>query len=123
MTVSFSQHSFGLVLRRTIFTANTSICKRLSKGEMVLPNNKTAAKELSKTHKNEFLGGQNDLKVQMTAADNITYANKTKYDVFIVERFSYCMKDYFNGYVTFDEALENFYNNLSYTFPELKIKK
>lgn len=105
------------------FTANTSICKKLAKDELLLPNNKTAAKALSKTYKNEFLGGQNDLKVQMTAADNITYANKTKYDLIIVEQFSYCMKDYFNGYVTYEDALENFYNNIQVYYPELKIKK
>lgn len=105
------------------FTANTEICKKLGKGEKFLPNNKTAAKALSKSNKNTFLGGQNDIKVQMEAAENIIATNRTTYDFLCYERFPQYMRDYFSGYYTFDEAMNYFYEHIKTIYPDPKIKK
>ena len=83
----------------------------------------TQASALAKSYKNTFLGGQNDIKVQMEAAEDISAVNRTVYDYTCYECFSSCMREYIYGYYSFDDALEMFYDRVKDTYPKLKINK
>lgn len=68
-----------------------------------------------------FLGGQNHIALFAETAPNIDCSNISAYDQLCNEKFQECMKDYFNGVVTKEEALKNFYTVIKDTYPELTV--
>jgi folate-dependent tRNA-U54 methylase TrmFO/GidA len=68
----------------------------------------------------EFLGGQNHIAKFASAAPNIDMSNISPYDQGCNEEMQTAMHDYFNGTVTKEEALENFYTAVIEKYPNLK---
>jgi hypothetical protein len=69
--------------------------------------------------KSDFLGGQNHIKLFNSAAQKIQMKNLTPYDQGCNEEFQGAMKDYFDGTVDKNKALDNFYKNIIVKYPEL----
>lgn len=83
-------------------------------------NNMEAMKEIGESDfKSDFLGGQNHIALFTESAANIDMSNCTAYDQGLNEGIQTAMKDYFNGQVTKEEALENFYKAAETKYPEL----
>ena len=53
-------------------------------------------------------------------AKSIKYKNKTVYDYYINEQFTYCMLDYIDGRCSKDAALNNFCYIVTDAYPKLK---
>ncbi|MCM1334319.1 MAG: hypothetical protein NC084_04965 [Bacteroides sp.] len=68
-----------------------------------------------------FLGGQNHIALFAEAAPNIDCSNISAYDQLANENLQTCMHDYFNGEVTKEQALNNFYQMMKDTYPELTV--
>lgn len=68
-----------------------------------------------------FLGGQNHIALFSASAPNIDCSNISAYDQLCNEKFQECMKDYFTGVVTKEEAEKNFYTVIKDTYPELNV--
>lgn len=66
-----------------------------------------------------FLGGQNHIKLFAEAAKKIDMSNTSPYDQGLNEGIQAAMKDYFNGNVTKDEAMANFYKAAEEKYTEL----
>lgn len=71
-------------------------------------------------YKSPFLGGQNHIKLFTQSASKIELKNLTYYDQGLNESFQNMFKDYFDGKVTKDQALDNFYKDALTKYPELK---
>ena len=69
--------------------------------------------------KSDFLGGQNHIKLFAEAAPKINMKNISAYDQGLNEEFQKAMKDYFDGNVTKDKALDNFYKAATEKYPNL----
>lgn len=69
--------------------------------------------------KSAFLGGQNHIKLFAASAPKISMKNISPYDQGLNEEFQKAMKDYFDGNVTKDKALENFYKAAIEKYPNL----
>ena len=73
----------------------------------------------SSDFKSAFLGGQNHIKLFAQAAPKINMKNISAYDQGLNEEFQKAMKDYFDGNVTKDKALDNFYKAAIEKYPNL----
>lgn len=67
----------------------------------------------------EFLGGQNHIAVLLDSAQSISMANIGPYDQGMTEEYQKAFKDYFDGIVDKDAALENFYTAILEKYPNL----
>lgn len=67
----------------------------------------------------EFLGGQNHIAVLLDSAQSISMANIGPYDQGMTEEYQKAFKDYFDGIVDKDTALENFYTAILEKYPNL----
>jgi hypothetical protein len=85
-------------------------------------NNKTAMDEIAAdtTYSSEFLGGQNHVALFAETAPKIDMSNCGPYDQGCNEEIQKAFKDYFDGKVTKDQALENFYKAALEKYPNLK---
>ena len=87
-------------------------------------NNKAYNEKVAKGDRhNEFLGGQNDTAIFVDLAKDIKFKNATIYDQYCNEGFQEKYEEYLEGTVTEEEAFNNFYNKMTTSFKELKIKK
>lgn len=83
-------------------------------------NNVSAMNKLaSSDFKSDFLGGQNHIALFADAAPKIDMSNISPYDQAMTEQFRAAFKDYFDGKVTKEQALENFYTAVIEKHPEL----
>ena len=69
--------------------------------------------------KSNFLGGQNHIKLFSKSAPKISMKNISPYDQGLNEEFQKAMKDYFDGNVDKDKALDNFYKAAIEKYPNL----
>ncbi|MDD3367627.1 MAG: carbohydrate ABC transporter substrate-binding protein [Lachnospiraceae bacterium] len=84
-------------------------------------NNKTVMEDMAKSdYSSAFLGGQNPLQMYCDAAAKIDMSKISPYDQGLNEEFQNCMRDYFDGNVDYDTALQNFYTVIKEKYPELK---
>lgn len=85
-------------------------------------NNMAAMERIAadETYGSELLGGQNHIALFTEAAKKIDMSNIGPYDQGMTETFQAAFKDYFNGTVDYDTALENFYKNVIVKYPNLK---
>ena len=67
-----------------------------------------------------FLGGQNHIKLFAESAKGIDMSNISPYDQGLNEGIQTAFRDYFNGTVDYDTALDNFYKAAIEKYPELK---
>ncbi len=83
-------------------------------------NNMPAMEELAAgDYSSDFLGGQNHIALFAEAAKKIDMKNISDYDQGLNESFQGAMKDYFEGTVDKETALENFYKSAIEKYPEL----
>ena len=95
--------------------------KKITEDTEDFTNNQTAMGELAKSdYKSTFLGGQNHIALFAEAAPKINMKNISKYDQGMTEEFQKAFKDYFDGNVTKDQALDNFYKAIIEKYPNLK---
>ncbi len=84
-------------------------------------NNSVAMEEIATSdYKSAFLGGQNHIALFASAAKAIKMDNISKYDQGMTEEFQKAFKDYFDGAVTKEAALANFYTAIIEKYPNLK---
>lgn len=103
-------------------TCDKEIMKSITEDPSVqdYTNNMEAMKEIgSSDFKSDFLGGQNHIALFTESAEKIDMSNCTPYDQGLNEGIQTAMKDYFNGQVTKEEALDNFYKAAETKYPEL----
>jgi len=83
-------------------------------------NNKEAMNEIANSdYSFDFLGGQNHIALFTEVADKIDMSNTCPYDQGCNEEFQKAFKDYFDGNVNKEEALQNFYTNIKIKYPDL----
>jgi hypothetical protein len=83
-------------------------------------NNEAAMAEIAKSdYKNPFLGGQNHVSYLLDSAKTINRGNITPYDQGMTETIQASFKEYFDGKVTKDKALANFYTAILEKYPNL----
>ena len=103
-------------------TCNGEIMKSITTtpGVEDYTNNMAAMEEVANSDfKSDFLGGQNHIALFVENAKKIDMSNISKYDQGCNETFQAAMKDYFDGTVDYDTALENFYTNVITKYPAL----
>ena len=84
-------------------------------------NNEAAMGEIAKSsYKNDFLGGQNHVAYLLDSAKSIDRSTMTPYDQGMNETIQGSFKEYFDGKVSKDKALENFYTAIIEKYPNLK---
>ncbi len=67
-----------------------------------------------------FLGGQNHIKLFAESAKGIDMSNISPYDQGLNEEIQTAFRDYFNGSVDYETALNNFYTAAIEKYPDLK---
>ncbi len=101
-------------------TCDPATMKKITEDTQDYTNNITAMNELANSDfKSDFLGGQNHIKLFAEAAPKIDMSNISPYDQACTEEFRAAFKDYFDGKVSKDEALANFYTAVIEKHPEL----
>ncbi|NLZ81193.1 MAG: carbohydrate ABC transporter substrate-binding protein, partial [Clostridiales bacterium] len=102
-------------------TCDTATMKEITEDTQDYTNNIAAMDELaSSDFQSAFLGGQNHIALFAESAQKIDMSNMSPYDQGLNESFQGAFKDYFDGTVDKDTALENFYTSAIEKYPELK---
>lgn len=102
-------------------TADQATMKKITEDTQDYTNNIAAMDELANSDfKSDFLGGQNHIALFAAAAPRINMSNISKYDQGMNEEFQKAFKDYFDGVVSKEEALDNFYTAVMEKYPNLK---
>jgi hypothetical protein len=101
-------------------TCDADTMKKITEDTQDYTNNMKAMNELANSDfQSAFLGGQNHIKLFAEAAPKIDMSNISQYDQGLNESFQGAFKDYFDGSVDKDTALENFYTSAIEKYPEL----
>ncbi len=101
-------------------TTNPDTMKQITEDTQDYTNNEVAMNELANSDfESDFLGGQNHIALFAETAPKIDMSNISKYDQGMNEEFQEAFKGYFDGVVTKDEALENFYTSVLEKYPNL----
>lgn len=104
-------------------TCNGDIMEQITRDPAVqdYTNNMAAMEKIATDpdFKSDFLGGQNHIALFVENAKKIDMSNIGPYDQGITETFQAAFKDYFDGTVDYDTALENFYKNVKVKYPNL----
>jgi hypothetical protein len=101
-------------------TCDAKAMKQITVDTQDYTNNIAAMNELANSDfKSDFLGGQNHIKLFAEAAPKIDMSNISPYDQACTEEFRAAFKDYFDGKVTKEQALENFYTAVIEKHPDL----
>ena len=102
-------------------TCDAEVMKQITIDTQDYTNNITAMEEIGNSDFGfEFLGGQNHIALFASAAKNIKMDNISAYDQGLNESLQGAFKDYFDGAVDKDTALDNFYKAALIKYPELK---
>ncbi|NLP34964.1 MAG: carbohydrate ABC transporter substrate-binding protein [Clostridiales bacterium] len=101
-------------------TCDADTMKKITQETQDYTNNQKAMEEIANSDfQSEFLGGQNHIALFASAAPKIDMSNISPYDQGCNEEFQSAFKDYFDGNVTKEDALQNFYDNIVIKYPEL----
>ncbi len=105
-----------------VMTCSEETATNLTKSCNEFANNIKAMEATAKSDfASSFLGGQNVIGAMLESAKNIDMSKISPYDQGLNEGFQTAFHDYFNGTVTKEKALENFYNAAKVKYPDLKI--
>ncbi len=101
------------------FINDEEVCTNLVANEAQFSNNQAVNAKFAADpeYGNAFLGGQNDVAVFVELAKNIKFENQTIYDQIINEQLQSNWREYCNGTVTKEEALNNFYKAINENYP------
>ena len=102
-------------------TTNPEIMKDIVTADNDFVNNKTVMEEMAadESYGDAVLGGQNALAMFCAGAEKIDRSNMSPYDQGYTEELQKAMKDYFEGNVDYDTAVQTFFDNLVVKYPEL----
>ena len=101
-------------------TCDKDVMKQITIDTEDYTNNMEAMNEIAESdYASEFLGGQNHIALFAKAAPLIDMSNISIYDQGLNEEFQKAFKDYFDGNVDKETALENFYTGAVEKYPEL----
>lgn len=102
-------------------TCNEDIMATMAVDDNEFVNNRRAMKKITddKTYSDKVLGGQNALKLYRKNAAKIDYSNISADDKVCNEEFQKAMRGYFEGELTYDEALGDFYKSVTAKCPWL----
>lgn len=101
-------------------TCDSATMKKITEDTQDYTNNEAAMNELANSDfESAFLGGQNHIALFAESAPLIDMSNLSAYDQALNEAFQGAFADYFNGSVTKERALENFYTAAIEKHPEL----
>ncbi len=102
-------------------TCDKTTMKQITTDTQDYTNTTSGMNEIANSDfKSDFLGGQNHIKLFAEVAPKINMKNMSSYDQGLNEEFQKAFKDYFDGKVTKDQALENFYKAALEKYPNLK---
>lgn len=103
-------------------TCNKAIMKDITLKTQDYTNSVEGMEEIANSDfQSAFLGGQNHIAMFAQSAAKIDMSNCSAYDQGCNESFQNSFMDYFNGSVSKDEALKNFYTAVKEKYPELVI--
>lgn len=102
-----------------LFTCDKDFALQLTKDSQDYTNNKAAMDELAQNFASPFLGGQNHIALFAEAAPKIDMSKTSPYDQGLNETFQGCFKEYFDGTVSKEDALKNFYDKAIVKYPDL----
>ena len=101
-------------------TCEEATMKQITLDTQDYTNNQAAMAEIAASdYASDFLGGQNHIALFAEAAGKIDMSNLSDYDQGLNESLQGAMKDYFEGTVDKEAALENFYRSALEKYPEL----
>ena len=102
-------------------TTNEEIMTDIVKADSDFVNNKPAMEAAAEDDSFAFdvLGGQNPIGLFCEGAESIDLSNVGDYDQACIEEFQKAMKNYFDGNLSYDEALDQFYKAVVEKHPEL----
>jgi multiple sugar transport system substrate-binding protein len=101
-------------------TCDAATMKKITEDTQDYTNNEKAMNELANSDfQSAFLGGQNHIALFAEAAPKIDMSNLSPYDQGLNESLQGAFKDYFDGTVDKDRALETFYTDVIEKYPEL----
>lgn len=102
-------------------TCDAATMKKITEDTEDYTNNQTAMNEIANSdYKSAFLGGQNHIALFAKAAPNIDMSKISPYDQGLNEAFYKSFDDFYDGSVTEEEALDNFYTASIEKYPNLK---
>ncbi len=103
------------------FINDEEICTNLIKNEAQFTNNKKVNKIVAEdpSYSSAFLGGQNDVAIFLSLADNIKFEHKTIYDQLVTEGLQGYWREYCDGTVTEEQAMANYYAYLKENYADL----
>ena len=102
-------------------TCNTDIMIDIVKDDNDFVNNQPAMTQMAAdtSYASAVLGGQNPLAMFCAGAGNIDLSNTSPYDQGCNEEFQNAMKNYFEGNIGYDEAIDMFHKAVVEKYPEL----
>ena len=102
-------------------TTDKAVLKEIVEHDSDCVNSPSLLKELASDSSfgNAVLGGQNPYGQLEAGAEKVDMSNISDYDQGCNEEFQAAMKDYFEGSVDYDKAIENFYTAVETKYPEL----
>ena len=102
-------------------TCDDEIMKEIVTKDNDFVNNKPVMEAMAKdeSYGDAVLGGQNALAMFCEGADKIDLSNLSNYDQGCNEEFQNAMKNYFEGGMSYEEALNLFYKAVVEKYPEL----
>ena len=102
-------------------TCDTDIMLDIVKQDNDFVNNQPAMEKMAAdaSYSSAVLGGQNALGMFCAGAGNIDLSNTSAYDQTCNETYQQAMKNYFEGNMTYDEAVDMFYKAVVEKHPEL----
>ena len=105
----------------TKLTTDMDIIKDIVTADNDFVNNKPLMEEMAQdeSYGDAVLGGQNALGMFCAGADKIDLSNLGDYDQGCTEEFQNAMKNYFDGNMSYEEAVDQFYKAVVEKYPEL----
>lgn len=104
-------------------TCDSDTMKQITLDVNDFTNNSVAMEEIAgdSSYGSAFLNGQNHIARFAATAPTIDLSNICPYDQGCNEEFQEAMRDYYNGNLSYDEAVQNFYTGVIERYPNLKI--
>jgi len=102
-------------------TTNNDVMKEIAQKDTDCVNNKEVLAELAADESGNLalLGGQNPYEMLAAGAELVDMSNISNYDQGCNEKFQNCMKAYFDGTASLDEALAQFDSEVKTLYPAL----
>ncbi len=102
-------------------TCDQKTMKQITRDTQDYTNNQKAMEDLAQSdYSSDFLGGQNHIALFAEAAKKIDMSNISDYDKDCNELIQKALHPYFDGEITLEEGMADFYKKMKTLYPELK---